>query len=177
VAIVHLLRFLAVLAIGLASRTVQLSLASEPSVPPGVANSQKPGDLPLPPTETLKKLTLPDGFKAQLFAGEPDVMQPICMEFDDRGRLWVVENFSYPYWQKNNGVSNPTPDRILIFADKDGDGRFDERKVFFDRGRRLTSALPGFGGVWVLSPPELLFFSDANGDDMPDGPPVAHLDG
>ncbi|MBM3876663.1 MAG: hypothetical protein FJ386_08100 [Verrucomicrobia bacterium] len=151
--------------------------AQSPSLPPGVNNSQKPGDAPPSPQESLAKITLPPGFRAQLFAAEPDVMQPIAIEFDDRGRLWVAENYAYPQWNKTNGVSNSTPDRILILNDRDGDGRFDERKVFFDKGRLITSVLPGFGGVWVLSLPELLFFPDANGDDIPDGPPVVHLDG
>ncbi len=152
-----------------------LSLPAQ--LPPGVTDSQKAGDLPPPPAESLKKITLPPGFRAQLFAAEPQVMQPIAMEFDDRGRLWVVENFSYPATKKNNGVTNPAPDRILIFTDRDGSGRNAERKVFLDAGRNVTSVLPGFGGVWVLSLPDLLFIPDANGDDVPDGPPVVALTG
>lgn len=152
-----------------------LSLSAQ--LPPGVTNSQKPGDVPLPPAEAVKKLTVPSGFRVQLFAAEPQVMQPIAMEFDDRGRLWVVENFSYPTLKKNNGVTNPAPDRILIFTDRDGTGRNVERKVFLDTGRNVTSVLPGFGGVWVLSLPDLLFIPDANGDDVPDGPPVVALTG
>ncbi len=152
-----------------------LSLAAQ--LPPGVTDSQKAGDAPTSPAESLKKITLPPGFRAQLFAAEPQVMQPIAMEFDDRGRLWVVENFSYPATKKNNGVTNPAPDRILIFTDRDGTGRNAERKVFLDGGRNVTSVLPGFGGVWVLSLPDLLFIPDANGDDVPDGPPVVALTG
>jgi len=152
-----------------------LPLAAQ--LPPGVTDSQKAGDLPASPAESLKKITLPPGFRAQLFAAEPQVMQPIAMEFDDRGRLWVVENFSYPTLKKNNGVTNPAPDRIVIFTDRDGTGRNVERKVFLNEGRHVTSALPGFGGVWVLSLPDLLFIPDANGDDVPDGPPVVVLTG
>lgn len=152
-------------------------LGASAQLPPGVTDSQKAGDLPTSPAESLKKLTLPPGFRAQLFAAEPQVMQPIAMEFDDRGRLWVVENFSYPALKKNNGVTNPAPDRILIFTDRDGTGRNVERKVFLDAGRNVTSVLPGFGGVWVLSLPDLLFIPDANGDDVPDGPPVVALTG
>ena len=152
-------------------------LAASAQLPPGVTDSQKAGDVPTSPAESLKKITLPPGFRAQLFAAEPQVMQPIAMAFDDRGRLWVVENFSYPTLKKNNGVTNPAPDRILIFTDRDGTGRNVERKVFLDAGRNVTSVLPGFGGVWVLSLPDLLFIPDANGDDVPDGPPVVHLTG
>ncbi len=142
-----------------------------PSLPSGVANTQKPGDVPLAPAEALKRITLPDGFKATLFAGEPDVMQPIAFDFDDRGRLWVVECFSYPDF-KNQGR-----DRILIFTDKNGDGQFDTRTVFLDNGHQLSGLVLGFGGVWVTSAPNLLFYPDANGDDVPDGEPVVVLDG
>lgn len=160
----------------LLSLAVSLTAASA-QLPPGVTDSQKAGDLPTSPAESLKKITLPPGFRAQLFAAEPQVMQPIAMEFDDRGRLWVVENFSYPALKKNNGVTNPAPDRIVIFTDKFGLGQATERKVFLNAGRNVTSALPGFGGVWVLSLPDLLFIPDANGDDVPDGPPEVKLTG
>src|SRR5258707_5353973 len=137
--------------------------ASEPqTLPPGVVNTQSPKDKPLSPEEALKKITVPPGFQVTLFAGEPDVMQPVAFDFDDKGRLWVVECFSYPDFKSQDS------DRIVIYTDKDGDGRFDERKVFFDRGHRLSGIAVGFGGVWVCSAPELLFIPDANADDVPD---------
>src|SRR3954469_15510950 len=145
--------------------------ADTPGLPQGVVNTQDPKDKPLPPEEAVRRITVPDGFSVSLFAGEPNVMQPIAFDFDDRGRLWVVECFSYPDFKTENR------DRIIILTDKDGDGRFDERKVFYDKGRRLSGITLGFGGVWVASSPELLFIPDKDGDDIPDGPPVAHLDG
>jgi putative membrane-bound dehydrogenase-like protein len=144
---------------------------AQTGLPPGVVNTQNPKDKPLTPLEALAKMTLPDGFKATLFAGEPDVLQPIAFDFDDRGRLWGVECFSYPDFKVQER------DRILIFTDKDGDGKFDERKVFLDNGRRLSGITIGFGGVWVTSAPELLFYPDRNGDDVPDGKPEVLLDG
>jgi hypothetical protein len=128
----------------LLSWLLPIALDGAPALPSGVANTQKPGDQPLAPTEALRRMTLPEGFRATLFAGEPDVMQPIAFDFDDRGRLWVVECFSYPDF-KNQGR-----DRILIFTDKDGDGRFDTRTVFLDNGHRLSGIALGFGGVWVF---------------------------
>lgn len=116
-------------------------------------------------------MALPDGFNATLFAGEPDVMQPIAFDFDDRGRLWVVECFSYPDFKVEDR------DRILIFTDRNGDGRFDERKVFLENGHRLSGIALGFGGVWVTSAPNLLFYPDVDGDDVPDGKPTVILDG
>ena len=92
-------------------------------------------------------MTLPDGFQATLFAGEPDVVQPIAMAFDDRGRLWVVECLSYPKWtDKPEGA-----DRVLLFEDADGDGKFDKRQVVFDKGANLSGIELGFGGIWLCS--------------------------
>ncbi len=153
------------------SIAVPLLAAEPPSLPEGVKNSQNPKDVPLAPAEALKRMTLPEGFRATLFAHEPDVMQPIAFDFDDRGRLWVVECFSYPDFKVEDR------DRILIFTDKDGDGRFDERKVFLENGRHLSGITIGFGGVWVTSAPNLLFYADKDGDDLPDGKPEIILDG
>src|SRR5215212_8053472 len=159
------------LALTVSATLIEGASAAPPSLPSGVTNTQNPSDTPLAPTEALKRMTLPEGFKATLFAGEPDVMQPIAFDFDDRGRLWVVECFSYPDFKVDGR------DRILIFTDKDGDGRFDERKVFLDNGHRLSGITIGFGGVWVTSAPNLLFYPDANGDDVADAKPRVVLDG
>ena len=118
-------------------------------------------------------MTLPEGFTVTLFAAEPDVVQPIAFTIDPRGRLWVVENYSYPIW-----LGGPQgKDRILIFEDADGDGRFDRRTVFYDKGTNFTGIELGFGGVWVCATPNLIFIPDRDGDDKPDGPPSVVLDG
>lgn len=132
-------------------------------------------DAPAPLSEASGRMKLPEGFTATLFAGEPDVVQPIAFTFDDRGRLWVVECLSYPDWQ--TGLSAPGHDRVLIFDDRDGDGHFDERKVFLDNGQNLSGIELGFGGVWLCSTPNFLFVPDADQDDRPDGPPEVLLDG
>ena len=75
---------------------------------------------PLSPAEAVKRMTMPDGFRVTVFAAEPDLVQPIAMTTDDRGRLWVIESLTYPIWQTNN---LPGQDRVVIFEDKDGDGR------------------------------------------------------
>jgi len=139
-----------------------------------VASAAEP-ESPLPPDEAVKNLTLPEGFQATLFAGEPDVVQPIAMTFDDRGRLWVVECLSYPDWDRDPKA--PGRDRVVIFEDADGDGRFDHRKVFWDQGKNLSGMELGFGGVWLCSTPNLVFVPDADGDDVPDGEPQILLDG
>jgi putative membrane-bound dehydrogenase-like protein len=130
-------------------------------------------DHPLPPAEAPRHMTLPAGFRATLFAGEPDVVQPIAFTFDDRGRLWVVESLTYPDWT----TEKEGHDRVLIFEDTDGDGRFDKRTVFWDKGANLSGIQVGFGGVWLCATPYLLFLPDRDGDDRPDGPPEVLLDG
>jgi putative membrane-bound dehydrogenase-like protein len=142
---------------------------------PPITNTQNPKDVPPTPPEALKKITVPPGFRVSLFAGEPDVQQPISMAIDDRGRLWVAECYTYDgsipgIWDEK------FRDRILIFEDTDNDGRFDRRTVFWDQGRNVSSVTLGFGGVWVLAAPNLLFIS-TNGKDSPAGPPQVVLDG
>ncbi|HUY36091.1 MAG TPA: PVC-type heme-binding CxxCH protein [Pirellulales bacterium] len=133
-------------------------------------------DAPLPPDEAARQIKVPAGFRVTLFAGEPDVVQPIAMTFDDRGRIWVVECLSYPHWNQDPEATTGN-DRVVIFTDRDGDGRFDERKVFWDQGSNLSGIELGFGGVWLCSTPNLLFVPDADADDLPDGPPRVVLDG
>jgi putative membrane-bound dehydrogenase-like protein len=128
-------------------------------------------DAPLPPNEAARTMTVPDGFQVTLFAGEPDVQQPIGFCIDDRGRLWVAEAYNYPHHGTTPG------DRILIFEDSDGDGRFDKRTVFYDQLNYVTGIEVGFGGAWVVSPPYFYFIPDQNGDDKPDGAPQVLLDG
>ncbi len=123
------------------------------------------------PEAAAAAMTAPDGFNVTLFAGEPDVHQPIAFTIDERGRLWVVENLSYPNWSPYGN------DRIAILEDTDGDGRFDTRTVFFDQLNFATAIAVGHGGVWVGSAPYLLFIPDRNRDDKPDGPPQVVLDG
>jgi putative membrane-bound dehydrogenase-like protein len=126
-----------------------------------------------PLSQAAEHITVPDGFRVTLFAGEPDVVQPIAMTTDERGRLWVVECFSYPKWQPGGEGK----DRVVILEDRDGDGHFDSRRVFWDKGRNLSAIALGFGGVWLCSAPELIFIPDRNRDDTPDGPPEILLDG
>ena len=127
----------------------------------------------LPAAEAAQAMTAPPGFSVKLLAAEPEVRQPIAMCFDDRGRLWVVECYAYPH----KLPAAEARDRILVFEDTDGDHVLDSRKVFAE-GLNLASGIAvGFGGVWVGAAPELLFFPDADGDDLPDCPPQILLDG
>jgi putative membrane-bound dehydrogenase-like protein len=120
-------------------------------------------------------LQLPPGFKATLFAAEPDVQNPIAMAWDAKGRMWVAENYTYAERQKRFDLG--LKDRVIILEDKDWDGVAETRKVFTEDVQMLTSVEVGRGGVWLMCPPQVLFIPDRNGDDIPDGEPEVVLDG
>jgi len=134
-------------------------------------SSAQDTDQPLPPNEAARTMIVPEGFNVTLFAGEPDVKQPISFCIDDRGRLWVAEAYNYPHHGTTPG------DRIVIFEDADQDGRFDKRTIFYDKLNYVTGIEVGFGGAWVMSPPYFYFIADGNGDDVPDSEPDVLLDG
>ena len=136
--------------------------------PPGFP--VQPGD-GLSPTETAAGMKVPEGFSVKVFAAEPDIVQPIAFAIDDRGRLWVCENLSYPDWKPDGN------DRIVILEDTDGDGKFDKKTLFYDKLNNVSAIEVGFGGVWVGSNPHLLFIADKDGDDKPDAAPEVVLDG
>jgi len=130
---------------------------------------------PMPAEEAAATMELPPGFKCVVFAAEPDVQQPIAMAWDARGRLWVAENYTYA---ENPDRWNTTlRDRIIILEDTDGDGKHDQRTVFWDKGSHLTSIENGYGGTWILNAGTLAFIPDQNGDDTPDAEPQILLDG
>lgn len=119
----------------------------------------------LPAVEAARVMQVPEGFRVQAAAAEPDVKQPIAMALDHRGRVWIAEAYEYP----QRATPGTGRDRILIFEDTDLDGVLDKRTVFIE-GLNLVSGLEvGFGGVWVGAAPYLLFIPDKNGNDVPDG--------
>ena len=129
----------------------------------------------LPPEQAAAGFAVPNGFQVRVFAHEPDVQNPIAMAWDGRGRLWIAENYTYAESQRRFEFA--LRDRILIFDDREGDGRADTRHVFTDDLQLLSSIELGYDGVWALCPPRLLFIPDRNRDDVPDGPAVTLLDG
>lgn len=131
--------------------------------------------LPMPADEAAAKMRVPDGFRVQVFASEPDVQNPVAMAWDHRGRMWVAENYTYA--ERSLRFDMKLRDRVLILDDKDHDGVAESRKVFTDDVQMLTSVEVGRGGVWLMCPPQVLFIPDADGDDVPDGPPQVVLDG
>jgi putative heme-binding domain-containing protein len=160
------------------------------------AEPEKKPSLPLSPSEAEKSFKLPDDLEIKCILSEPTIAQPLHISFDERGRLWLVEYRQYPepaglkivsrdnYWRNIYDKVPPAPpnhfpgaDRISIHTDADGDGVYEQHKVFVEGLSLVTSVARGRGGVWVLNPPYLLFYPDANYDDVPDGDPVVHLSG
>ena len=138
-----------------------------------LASAAPAADGPVPTRAAAGKMAVPLGFKVSLFAGEPDIAQPIAMTTDDRGRVWLVECNSYPEWS----ADKPGRDRVVILEDTDHDGTFDKKTVFLANGKNLSGIELGFGGVWLCSLPNLLFVPVNPGEDKPAGEPKVILDG
>jgi putative membrane-bound dehydrogenase-like protein len=119
----------------------------------------------LKPADAEKKFSVPEGFEVRIFASEPDVINPVGMSWDERGRLWVAELYEYPLGAKEGQKPR---DRIKILEDTDADGRADKVTVFADGFDLLTGLLVGNGGVYVGQAPDFLFLQDTNGDDKAD---------
>ncbi len=151
----------------------------------------------LSPSEALSKFRLVDGYSIETILSEPRISQPLSTAFDTRGRLWVVQYLQYPepaglrrlsrdnFWRTvydtvprppgHGGV--PGLDKITVYEDRDGDGKFEMETTFVDGLNIATSVVPTGDGAWVLNPPYLLFFADKDGDLKADGVPEVHLEG
>ena len=151
----------------------------------------------LSPQDACDKATLPPGFKMHVFAGEPDLVQPIAFCLDHRGRVWVAEGMTYPRRKgtppkeappADSDRSRPTPaqlkdifggaDRILVLEDTNGDHKFDKKTVFLEGVNLISGLEVGFGGVYIGAAPYLLFVPVADWDNpKPAGNPQILLDG
>ncbi|WP_200836695.1 PVC-type heme-binding CxxCH protein [Roseiconus lacunae] len=121
----------------------------------------------LPAEEQLKLFDLAEGFEIQLIASEeqfPELSNPVALNFDSRGRLWVATMKSYPHWQPKS----PMDDKLLIFEDTDGDHDADVCKVFADNLHQPTGFELGHGGAYVSRQPDIWFMKDTDGDDKAD---------
>jgi uncharacterized protein len=121
---------------------------------------------PVSPEESIKHLVHPTDFEVKLFASEPDLSgKPICMNWDERGRLWVALTIDYPNERQPPGEGR---DRIVVCEDTDGDGKADKFTTFADRLSIPTSLLFFRGGVIVQQAPDTLFLKDTDGDGKAD---------
>jgi putative membrane-bound dehydrogenase-like protein len=151
---------------------------------------------PSTPDESLARFETADGIRVELIASEPRIEQPLSINFDEKGRLWVVQYRQYPfpaglkivrYDQYLRAVYDQVPapppnhfpglDRVTVFEDLDGNGTYESNHDFVSDLNIVSSVLPGHEGVWILNPPYLLFYPDRDGDAKPDSDPVVHLSG
>lgn len=120
---------------------------------------------PLTPDETLTRLIVPDGFTAYVFASEPDIVNPIALAWDERGRLWVVESSNYPHDHVGEDTGE---DRITICEDTDGDYKAD-RFIRFAENQPLTTGITLVkDGAIVGQAPDMVLLQDTDGDDIAD---------
>lgn len=152
----------------------EASLAARPSLqrlPGEVPNYERRPEAvkyqaPLSPKDSMRYTQVPADFDLQLFASEPDIVKPIYMAWDERGRAWVVEARDYPHGLVPEG--EPGHDSIKICEDTDGDGRADKFTVFADKLNLATSLVFVNGGIMVSEARHMLFLKDTDGDEKAD---------
>jgi putative heme-binding domain-containing protein len=142
---------------------------------------------PTPPEEALKKFKTRSDVALDLMAAEPVVEQPLYVSWDSKGRMWVTQYRQYQFpaglkiisydqhlRAKFDKVPLPPPrgekgaDKITVFEDTDGDGFFDKHEDVITGLNIASAALHGMGRIWVLNPPYLLSYADADFDAKPD---------
>ena len=134
-------------------------LAAEPQ-----ADKSPPG--PLSPREELATFRVPKGFRVELVAGEPDVIDPVAMAFDEDGRLFVAEMRGYP----NGGVATGkiSSGKIKLLQDPDAKGTYRKVTTFAEGLRLPASVMPWKGGLLVAVAPDLIYLEDTDGDGKSD---------
>ena len=152
-----------VLVLGGAIGVVAAQQASDRSWTPGVQKA--PDESPvLSPEDEMKQFYLPPGFRAELVAAEPLIQDPIAIDWDADGRMWVVE---YPEYVPNLQAPEPNLDpigRIAVLEDTDNDGKMDKRTVFADGLIQARAVKALDHGILVLEPPDVWLMHDTNGD-------------
>lgn len=121
---------------------------------------------PLSPEQSMQLAQVPVGFELKLFAAEPDIVNPIAMSWDERGRLWVIETVDYPNTVR--GSEGTGDDRIKICEDTDLDGKADKFTIFAENLNIPTGIVFANGGIIVSEAPLFLFLKDTDGDDKAD---------
>lgn len=120
---------------------------------------QLPRLKPTPPEASLKTFKVEQGFGIELAAAEPEVTDPVAIDFDEDGRMYVCELWNYPDTPKPGGVLG----RIRLLEDTRGTGRFDKSMIFADKLPHPAGVACWKGGVFVLSSPDVLYLKDTTG--------------
>lgn len=153
----HLLRKLSSLFLAMLFLMV-IGCQNQTKHPGGTPN---PVNAAIPPEDAISTFELEPGFKIELLASEPLISDPVDMEIDEYGRLYVVEMHGYPLDKTGTGV-------IKLLADKDGDGKMDKSTVFADGLILPNSIMRWKKGVLVTDAPNVLYFEDSTGDGKAD---------
>jgi len=124
-----------------------------------------PAPAPRSPEQSLKAIHLKPGFKAELVATEPLVQDPIFIDWDPQGRLWVVEMADYPF---HDYQSKKRSGRVKILTDTDGDGRYDQATTFLDDLMYPTGLALWKNGAFIASVPDVFYAEDTDGDGRAD---------
>ncbi len=119
----------------------------------------------LTPQQALKSFQLNNDFRIEIFATEPEVMDPVEMVFDENGKVYVAEMRDYP---EDPPPGKPARSRIRVLEDTDGDGKIDRSTIFAEEVLEVSGILPWKGGLIVTSAPDILFLKDTNGDGRAD---------
>ena len=120
---------------------------------------------PLSSSDSVKKIHVPPGFKVELIASEPMLIDPVAFDWDERGRLWVVEMADYPLGMDNAGRPGG---RVRVLEDTDGDGRYDKSTLFAGGLNFPNGIITWRDGVIVTAAPNILFLRDSDGDGRAD---------
>ena len=123
---------------------------------------------PVEPDKVLETFRIKKGFRLELVAHEPDVVDPIQIAFDEDGRLYVVEMRWYQSETRTDLMFDERIGRIRLLEDVNGDGRFDKSTIFADKLRYPSAVIPYDGGVYVGLEPDLIYLKDRNGDGVAD---------
>src|ERR1044071_10084180 len=122
-------------------------------------------DGPLSPEDSLKYLKTEPGLKVELVASEPMVVSPVAVAWDEKGRMYVVEDRGYPV---GPGKGQPPAGQVVLLEDTRGDGKYDKRTVFADGLTFPNGVMCWKGGVYVTCAPYLYYFKDTDGDGRAD---------
>jgi putative membrane-bound dehydrogenase-like protein len=126
---------------------------------------------PKSPEDALKSMHLKPGFKIELVAAEPLVVDPVAFDLGPDGRLWVVEMRDYPNgitWKKPGDEFGVPGGRVKVLTDENGDGKYDKASVFLDKIPFPTGAKVWRKGILVTAAPDVFYAEDTNGDDVAD---------